>query len=73
LAYFYSGFGDGVEAACGEAFVAVEEAVDGVVLFDVAAGELEVDEGSDEADALGAAAAAGGGGRVGVIVSVGGG
>ena len=36
---------DGVQAPWGEAFVTGEQAVDGVVLFDVGAGELEEDDG----------------------------
>jgi len=43
-------FGDGVEPAGGEAFVALVETVDRVVLFDVAAGKLEEDDGAVEGD-----------------------
>lgn len=50
LADFDSGFGDGVKAFGLGRFVAIEEAVDGVVLFDVAAGELEEDDGAAEVE-----------------------
>src|SRR5438105_3135698 len=43
LSYFHPRGGDGVEAAGGQALVALEEAIDGVVLFDVAALELQED------------------------------
>src|SRR4051812_22266746 len=52
LADFYAGFGDGVEAFGLGGLVALEEAVDRVVLFDVAAGELEEDDRALEVDVV---------------------
>src|SRR6266581_3253552 len=52
LANFYSGGGDRVKPAGGEALIAVKKAVDGVVLLDVAAFEVQMDDGAVKGDVL---------------------
>src|SRR5690349_15849156 len=42
LADLHAGAGDGIEAAGGETLIPREEAIDGIVLFDIAALELQV-------------------------------
>src|SRR5687768_18388860 len=52
LSDFHARSGDRVQPAGREAFVAFEQAVDGVVLLDVAALELEEDDDAVEPDVL---------------------
>src|SRR5438874_13091087 len=53
LADFYTGGGDCVKPAGGKAFVTLKKAVDGVILLDIAAFEMKMDDGAVEGLFLG--------------------
>src|SRR5439155_9585716 len=52
LANFYSGGGNCVKPAGGQTLVSLEKAIDGVILLDVAAFEVQMDDGAVEGDVL---------------------
>ena len=52
LADFYTGGGDCVKPAGGEALVTLKKAIDGVILLDVAACKVKVDDGAVEGKPL---------------------